>query len=80
MNKKEMAGADHFRIKAYGRTELALLYNDRVAPETAWRKLRSWIRKFPGLLEKLTALGYHRNQRSFTPAEVRAIVDALGEP
>lgn len=69
-----------FRIKTYGRTELAELYNPNVAPETAWRKLRSWIRKYPGMVEQLLAAGYKRGQRSFTPRQVRIIVDGVGEP
>ncbi|MCE9240374.1 DUF4248 domain-containing protein, partial [Bacteroides thetaiotaomicron] len=34
----------------------------------------------PGLQERLSDLGYQPQHRSYTPLEVRAIVDALGEP
>ena len=69
-----------FKIKEYGRTELARLYSPDITPEAAWKKLRLWIHHFPGLTEQLQSLGYHPRQRIFTPAQVRAIVDALGEP
>ncbi|MDY3284552.1 MAG: DUF4248 domain-containing protein [Prevotella sp.] len=35
---------------------------------------------YPGLMEQLAAIGYTERSRSFTPAQVRLIVDALGEP
>lgn len=80
MNKDSQAVAGDFRIKSYGRTELAQLYTPTVAPETAWRKLRSWIAAYPGLLDRLKAIGYRTTQRTFTPAEVAMIVEAIGEP
>ena len=69
-----------FRVKEYGRTELALLYCPDITPDAAWRKLRQWIHRFPGLEESLAAHGYTHRCRSFTPAQVRLIVEALGEP
>lgn len=69
-----------FRIRAYGRTELAQQYNPHLAPSTAWHRLREWILRYPGLPERLTELGYVESARTWTPAQVRAIVDALGEP
>ena len=69
-----------FRIRTYGRTELAQLYNPEVASGTAWRRLRAWIRKSPGMMEKLMAAGYKRGQRVFTPKQVSFIVDGVGEP
>ena len=70
-----------FIIKQYGRTELAQLYSPDITPEAAWRKLRSWIDYHPQLPETLRQLGYSPGrQRIFTPAQVGAIVEALGEP
>lgn len=69
-----------FTIRSYGRTELALLYSPHISPDTAWRKLRRWIARYPGLTEQLCSLGYDGSTRSFTSHQVRAIVDALGEP
>lgn len=69
-----------FRIKEYGRMELAQLYCPDIQPESAWKKLRSWIELVPGLASQLNKLGYNGHTRNFTPAQVRAIVDAIGEP
>lgn len=69
-----------FKIREYGRTELALAYCPAITPDAAWRKLRHWIRLFPGLDDRLASIGYTPRSRSFTPAQVQLIVDALGEP
>ena len=70
----------YFKLREYGRMELAQLYSPDIAPESAWKKLRKWIDLNPGLVDRLRALGYDSHTRSFTPAQVRAIVAALGEP
>ena len=69
-----------FRIKEYGRTELAQMYSPDIQPESAWRKLKAWIVHKPGLMDCLIELGYDGRRRSFTPAMVQAIVDGIGEP
>ena len=69
-----------FKCREYGRMELAQLYCPDIAPESAWKKLKVWIKHHPGLSESLSALGYDGHRRSFTPAQVHVIVDALGEP
>lgn len=71
---------NEFRIRQYGRTELAMLYSPDIAPESAWKKLRKWIDHFPGLRKMLSELGYTGQERSFTPSQVAAIVSAIGEP
>jgi hypothetical protein len=71
---------EEFRIREYGRMELAQLYCPGIAPESAWRKLKSWIALSPGLAERLRTLGYDGHTRSFTPAQVKEIVDIIGEP
>ncbi len=43
-------------------------------------KMKKWLSFCPGLLQRLYDLGYDSNRRSFTPLEVRVIVDALGKP
>lgn len=68
-----------FRIRAYGRTELAVAYCPELTPGSAYRKLRQWIARSPGLSDRLRRLGDGR-ARTWTPAEVREIVGALGEP
>ena len=77
----EMKGyTNTFRIRAYGRTELAQLYNPNLTPQSAWNKLRAWIDHYPGLWQKLAGMGYCKKSRTWTPAQVAAIIDALGEP
>lgn len=71
---------DEFRVKEYGRQQLGQLYCPDIAPESAWKKLKRWIELYPGLAGRLSTLGYDGRRRSFTPAQVAAIVDAIGEP
>ncbi len=75
-----MKEQQHFRIRSYGRTELAQAYSPDLSPTAAWRRLDQWISRYPGLMAQLRALGYREGQRSWTPAQVDAIVGALGEP
>ena len=60
--------------------ELAGLYCSTILPESAWKKFRKWMAIYPGLMDRLAAMGYSDHCRSLTPAQVQAIVDALGEP
>ncbi len=69
-----------FKIKTYGRTELALLYSPELSAQGAWRKLLRWINHHPTLSTRLAATGLTSHSRVFTPAQVRLIVEALGEP
>ena len=68
-----------FKIRAYGRMELAQLYSPELTGIAAYRKMNKWIVRCPGLQERLSDLGYQPQHRSYTPLEVRAIVDALGD-
>ena len=69
-----------FRLRAYGRTELAQAYNSHLSSGAAWQKLSLWIHLYPDLTERLKAIGYSPHQRVFTPRQVAMIVEALGEP
>lgn len=69
-----------FKIREYGRQELASCYSPNITPAAAWVKLKNWIAVYPGLAEQLQALGYRHTQRIFTPAQVIAIVSCIGEP
>lgn len=71
---------EQFKIKEYGRMELAGMYCRSIMPESAWKKFKRWMTLYPGLMEQLAAIGYTERSRSFTPAQVRLIVEALGEP
>lgn len=71
---------DTFDLRAYGRTELAQLYLPHLSPGRAWRKLREWLAASPGLEQRLQGTGYDGHGRTFTPLQVKLIVEALGEP
>ena len=71
---------NEFKIRAYGRMELAQLYSPELTDIAAYRKMKKWISLCPGLLQRLLVLGYESKRSSFTPVEERVIVDALGEP
>ena len=64
-----------FRIRPYGRMELAQAYLPAMTP-----KLQHWIAIYPGLADRLHDMGYRPTERLYSPAMVRAIVEALGEP
>jgi len=69
-----------FRLRAYGRTELAQAYNPHLSPGAAWQKLSLWMHLYPELTERLKAIASSPRQRVFTPRQVAMIVEALGEP
>ncbi|MBQ6746386.1 MAG: DUF4248 domain-containing protein [Bacteroidaceae bacterium] len=69
-----------FKVRSYGRRELAMLYCPDIAPASAHKKFNLWIGRSPGLLDRLRQLGYSSGQRQFTPIQVQLIVNAIGEP
>ena len=80
MDKKLKSANDDFRIRSYGKGELALLYLPDVTPNAARRTLNAWINVSPGLSERLHQTGLTASSHYYTPAQVRMIVEALGEP
>lgn len=71
---------EKFRIKSYGKSELASLYMPDIAPRSAAEGMRKWIEKAPGLADALTTSGLQLLDRRYTPAQVQMIVNRLGEP
>ena len=69
-----------FEIRAYTKKELALMYFPDSNPRTAVNHLMSWIRHCTQLWDELQTTGYSTTSKSFTPRQVRAIVEQLGEP
>ena len=66
---------ERFVIRAYGKSELAMLYLPNHNQATAMRLFNSWL-KFNPKLRNIPK----KRQRFYTPKEVRKIVNELGEP
>ena len=56
------------------------MYFPDSSPRTAVQHLMSWIRRCTQLWEQLQATGYESTCKTFTPRQVRAIIEQLGEP
>ena len=69
-----------FRVKAYSKVELAMLYNPEQCVTVALKKLSRWMQANPTLVEELREVSYNKYRRSFTPKEVDLIIRHLGEP
>ena len=80
MKEEENLIEKPFRIHSYSKGELASLYCPTIQQQSAVDKLNEWINAYPGLKENLETIGLRRNSRSYTPAQVRMITEALGEP
>lgn len=71
---------EDFKIRAYTKKELALMYFPESYPRTAVNHLMVWIRRCDPLWEELLKMGYRKTCKAFSPKQVKAIVDYLGEP
>lgn len=72
---------DDIKIRAYGKSELALLYFPTAnSSHTAVNHLMAWVKKIPEVVEGLQKLGYRKSAKYFTSREVQLIVDYLGYP
>ena len=71
---------DNFPIRNYTKKHLALCYFPDSDPHTAVNHLMRWIQRNPGLTADLEKLGYVKSQKEFSPRQVMAIIDYLGEP
>ena len=70
-----------FTIRAYGKSELAMLYFPQSNnPHAAVNHLMSWVNRCTSLRHELEAAGYRKSAKFFTPKEVAKIVDYLGSP
>ena len=70
-----------FKIKPYGKAELAQLYYGRPVCDSAARRwFMKQLRRTPGLMPRLIDLGLTPHNKIFTTAQVRTIYDAFGEP
>lgn len=81
MSNKKLTVMKEFKIQAYTKAELAMLYfPDSLTSTTAVKHLMAWIRRNELLKKELQRLGYMKTARLLTPKEVAAIVYYLGEP
>ena len=71
---------DDFKIRMYTKKELALMYFPESNPRTAVNHLMAWIRLCTPLWDELLKMGYCKTSKSFSPKQVKAIVEYLGEP
>ena len=72
---------ENFKIKSYGKSELAMLYFPQCATtEGAMSNLNFWIKHNERLREELRKCGMPRMAKSYSPREVELIVEYLGEP
>ena len=71
---------EDFINRTYTKKELGLMYFPESMPRTAVNHLMSWIRRCQPLWDELQEMGYEKTCKSFTPKQVKAIIDNLGEP
>ena len=71
---------EDFKIRMYTKKELALMYFPESMPRTAVNHLMAWIRLCTPLWDELLKKGYCKTSKSFSPKQVKAIVEYLGEP
>ena len=71
---------DEFRLRAYTKVELALLYSPHSQGPTALQNLYRWMMRCRPMMDELNSLGYNKYRHSFLKQEVAVIVKYLGEP
>ena len=71
---------DTFKIMAYGKSELAMLYFPKSTPNAALKRLNRWIDKCKPLKKAVAECQIENFPKSFTPRQVELIVEYLGDP
>lgn len=75
-----MTEEEDFEIRAYGKAELAHLYNPGMPLVSAMRKLRNWILRNQELHTAMYQTGESERDHTYTRRQVRLMVRHLGEP
>ncbi|WP_319504711.1 DUF4248 domain-containing protein [Bacteroides graminisolvens] len=75
-----METEEPFRIKAYYKADLAMLYNPDMLLASSMRKLRNWIQKNEDLYRQMYEGNEGKNDHCYTRRQVELIVSYLGEP
>lgn len=72
---------ENFKIKTYGKSELALLYfPNTLTTGGALNNLKYWINRNPVLKRQLKECGMPVQAKNYAPREVALIIEYLGEP
>ena len=66
---------ERFTIRAYGKSELAMLYFPYMSGDVALKKFKVWLKVNPRLRPLMKVKG-----QTYTPKQVRKIVEEVGEP
>jgi hypothetical protein len=66
---------EKFIIRAYGKSELAMLYLPKHSKDTAMKLFRSWIAFNPRLRHLIRS-----KLKYYTPKQVKMMVEEFGEP
>lgn len=80
MSKQADQSDEHVKVRSYGLTELGLLYNPTLQPDSAVKALKRWIAFNTDLTAALQEAGWRKGQRKFTPFQTQQIFRFLGEP
>lgn len=62
-----------FEVRAYYKSELAMVYSPRMSRRGALRRFNRWLARNP-------RLAYLLDENDLTPSQVQQIVDEIGEP
>lgn len=80
MNKEMNQSEMHVQVRSYGITELGLLYNPTLQPDSAAKAIKRWIAFNANLTTALREAGWRKGQRKFTPLQTQQIFRFLGKP
>ncbi len=69
-----------FKVRTYGKSDLALLYNPGMCAREAMRTLKRWMLRNENLYKELLEVGYRKSCKILTPREVGVIIHYLGAP
>lgn len=80
MSRNNYPEDEKIPVKSYGFTELGLLYNPDLQPDSAAKAIKRWIAFNPSLTAALAEAGWRKGQRKFTPLQIQEVFRFLGEP
>lgn len=69
-----------FSIRAYHKSDLALLYHPGMCGRSAMNKMRRWINRNSELKRRMKEAEVSPLTHQYTPRQVAILVEFLGEP